>query len=81
MEGIGGLHGWQWMFLIEALPALLMTECVNPDRQPCQLSGYGGSACVRRAAALAQFANIASAPGFSVETMHSVDDHVIGHTV
>jgi hypothetical protein len=25
MEGIGGLHGWQWMFLIEAVPALLMT--------------------------------------------------------
>jgi MFS transporter, ACS family, tartrate transporter len=28
MEGIGGLHGWQWMFLIEALPALLMTFAV-----------------------------------------------------
>src|SRR6516165_3473274 len=24
MEGIGGLHGWQWMFLIEAVPSLLM---------------------------------------------------------
>ena len=24
MEGIGGLHGWQWMFLMEALPSLLM---------------------------------------------------------
>jgi ACS family tartrate transporter-like MFS transporter len=24
MEGIDGLHGWQWMFLIEALPSLLM---------------------------------------------------------
>jgi ACS family tartrate transporter-like MFS transporter len=24
MEGVGGLHGWQWMFLIEAVPALLM---------------------------------------------------------
>jgi hypothetical protein len=24
MEGIGGLHGWQWMFLIEGLPSLLM---------------------------------------------------------
>jgi ACS family tartrate transporter-like MFS transporter len=23
MEGVGGLHGWQWMFLIEAVPALL----------------------------------------------------------
>jgi ACS family tartrate transporter-like MFS transporter len=28
MEGIGGLHGWQWMFLVEALPALLMTFAV-----------------------------------------------------
>ncbi len=24
LEGVGGLHGWQWMFLIEAVPALLM---------------------------------------------------------
>jgi MFS transporter, ACS family, tartrate transporter len=28
MEGVGGLHGWQWMFLIEALPALLATFAV-----------------------------------------------------
>jgi len=28
MEGLGGLHGWQWMFLIEAVPALLMTPAV-----------------------------------------------------
>ena len=28
MEGIGGLHGWQWIFLIEAAPALLMTFAV-----------------------------------------------------
>jgi MFS transporter, ACS family, tartrate transporter len=28
MEGVGGLHGWQWMFLIEAVPALLMTLAV-----------------------------------------------------
>ena len=28
MEGIGGLHGWQWIFLIEAVPALLMTLAV-----------------------------------------------------
>jgi Major Facilitator Superfamily len=28
MEGVGGLHGWQWMFLIEAFPALLMTPAV-----------------------------------------------------
>ena len=24
LEGVAGLHGWQWMFLIEAVPALLM---------------------------------------------------------
>jgi MFS family permease len=23
LEGVAGLHGWQWMFLIEALPALI----------------------------------------------------------
>jgi ACS family tartrate transporter-like MFS transporter len=28
MEGVGGLHGWQWMFLIEALPALFATFAV-----------------------------------------------------
>jgi ACS family tartrate transporter-like MFS transporter len=28
MEGIGGLHGWQWMFIIEALPALLASFVV-----------------------------------------------------
>jgi MFS family permease len=28
MEGVGGLHGWQWLFLIEALPALLATFVV-----------------------------------------------------
>ena len=25
MDGIWGLHGWQWMFIVEAIPALLMT--------------------------------------------------------
>jgi MFS family permease len=28
LEGMGGLHGWQWMFIIEALPAILMTFAV-----------------------------------------------------
>jgi MFS transporter, ACS family, tartrate transporter len=28
MDGISGLHGWQWMFLIEAVPALLATFAV-----------------------------------------------------
>jgi ACS family tartrate transporter-like MFS transporter len=35
MEGVGGLHGWQWMFLIEAVPSLLMTfpfYCYLTDR-------------------------------------------------
>jgi len=28
LDGFEGLHGWQWMFLIEALPALLMSLAV-----------------------------------------------------
>jgi ACS family tartrate transporter-like MFS transporter len=28
LEGVAGFHGWQWMFLIEAVPALLMTFAV-----------------------------------------------------
>jgi MFS transporter, ACS family, tartrate transporter len=28
MEGVGGPHGWQWMFVIEAVPALLATFAV-----------------------------------------------------
>ena len=28
MDGLAGLHGWQWMFLIEAIPALLMSVAV-----------------------------------------------------
>jgi MFS family permease len=28
LEGVGELHGWQWMFLIEAVPALLMAGAV-----------------------------------------------------
>ncbi|MDQ0394220.1 MFS transporter [Labrys monachus] len=28
LDGLGGLHGWQWMFLIEAVPAVLMTLVV-----------------------------------------------------
>ena len=28
LDGAAGLHGWQWMFLIEALPALLMSTAV-----------------------------------------------------
>jgi MFS family permease len=25
MEGIGGMHGWQWLFIIEAVPAVVLT--------------------------------------------------------
>ena len=28
MDGIGGMHGWQWLFILEALPALLLTFVV-----------------------------------------------------
>ncbi len=28
MEGIGGLHGWQWLFLIEGLPASIIAFAV-----------------------------------------------------
>jgi MFS transporter, ACS family, tartrate transporter len=28
MEGAGGMHGWQWLFLLEAVPALLLTAFV-----------------------------------------------------
>jgi ACS family tartrate transporter-like MFS transporter len=28
MDGVGGLHGWQWVFIIEALPAVLLAFVV-----------------------------------------------------
>jgi ACS family tartrate transporter-like MFS transporter len=28
LEGVQGLHGWQWMFILEALPALAMSAAV-----------------------------------------------------
>jgi MFS family permease len=35
MEGVGGMHGWQWLFVIEAIPALILTVFILlylPDR-------------------------------------------------
>lgn len=35
MEGVWGMHGWQWLFILEALPALVLTFVVLiylPDR-------------------------------------------------
>ena len=35
MDGVGGLHGWQWLFIIEALPSVvlgLLTLVWLPDR-------------------------------------------------
>ncbi|MBA2302794.1 MAG: MFS transporter [Acidobacteria bacterium] len=28
LEGVGGLHGWQWLFLLEGLPAVILGFCV-----------------------------------------------------
>jgi MFS family permease len=28
MNGIGGLHGWQWLFLLEGLPTVFMSAIV-----------------------------------------------------
>ncbi len=44
LEGVAGLHGWQWMFLLEALPALLMAFAVwfyMTDR-PADAAWLGG---------------------------------------
>ena len=35
MDGIAGLHGWQWLFLIEGVPSLILAFAVLvwlPDR-------------------------------------------------
>ncbi len=28
MDGVGGLHGWQWLFVLEAIPALILSVAV-----------------------------------------------------
>ena len=37
MDGIAGLKGWQWMFILEALPAVILSICRAQvfDRSPC----------------------------------------------
>lgn len=47
MEGLQGLHGWQWIFIIEALPTILFaftTYFVLPDfpesKSKCKLPEY-----------------------------------------
>ena len=41
MDGILGLHGWQWLFIIEALPAILLSFVVlkfltdRPEKADC----------------------------------------------
>ncbi|MEM5310823.1 MFS transporter [Paraburkholderia sp. JHI869] len=35
LEGFGGMHGWQWLFLVEGLPTVLLgilLYCMLPDR-------------------------------------------------
>lgn len=35
LDGMGGLHGWQWLFILEAIPAIILTFFVLlylPDR-------------------------------------------------
>lgn len=35
LHGFGGLHGWQWLFLLEGVPTILLSFCVLkflPDR-------------------------------------------------
>ncbi|WP_239482777.1 MFS transporter [Paraburkholderia sp. C35] len=35
LEGLGGMHGWQWLFLVEGLPTVLLgvlLYCMLPDR-------------------------------------------------
>ncbi|WP_233859122.1 MFS transporter [Paraburkholderia sp. HD33-4] len=35
MEGLGGMHGWQWLFVVEGLPTVLLgflLYCMLPDK-------------------------------------------------
>ena len=61
MEGIWGFHGWQWMFLIEAVPAVLLSifvfvyltdapkdaKWLAPDEQAWLTSRLAGERAVR----------------------------------
>jgi MFS family permease len=36
-NGFGGLHGWQWLFMVQGLPAIIIGFLVSPSgRQACQ---------------------------------------------
>ena len=47
MEGITGLHGWQWLYIIEGIPAIilgLLTPILMTDRPgACQVAAAGGA--------------------------------------
>ena len=38
LNGVGGLAGWQWLFVVEAIPALLLRphRAVHLDRPACR---------------------------------------------
>jgi MFS family permease len=43
MDGINGLHGWQWIFIIEAIPTLVLAIVAYfflpdfPENSKCKL--------------------------------------------
>ena len=39
MDGLGGLHGWQWLFLIEGLPAVILGVVVFFIRRDARQHG------------------------------------------
>lgn len=46
MDGINGLHGWQWIFIIEAIPTLLLSIAAYfflpdfPENSKCKFFVY-----------------------------------------
>jgi predicted MFS family arabinose efflux permease len=43
MDGLGGLRGWQWIFIIEAIPTLLLSAAAYfflpdfPENSKCNI--------------------------------------------